>query len=42
MGEYYDAIDPDLYDEFIVIINFIAEPLAIAEALTKMSLLKGS
>ena len=37
MGEYYDGIDPDLYDEFIVVINFIAEPHAISEAVTKMS-----
>ena len=42
MGEYYDGIEPDLYDEFIVIINFIAEPYAIAEVFTEMSLPKES
>ena len=42
MGEYYDSIDPDLYDEFIVMINFIAEPLAISEAISEYNFSKNS
>jgi hypothetical protein len=35
MGEYYDKIDPDIYDEFIVLINFVAEPNSIFYAMTE-------
>lgn len=33
MGDYYDQIDPGMYDDFIVKINFVVEPNAIAKML---------
>ena len=37
MGEYYDTIEPEIYDEFIAAINFLTEPKAIAAAVLKMN-----
>ena len=40
MGEYYDTIDPEIYDELIVAINFTTETHAIATAaLEKLAVL---
>merc|ERR1712166_1723991 len=36
MGDYYDTIDPELYDEFIEAINFTTEPKAVSVALEEI------
>jgi hypothetical protein len=36
IGDYYDSIDPDLYDEFIIAINFTVEPDTIISELQKI------
>jgi predicted TPR repeat methyltransferase len=37
MGQYYDTIDPELYNELLVAINFFAEPKGIAAKVLEMT-----